>query len=103
MAGFWEQRWPDHVHVVDYEALVTGPDAVVHGLFERIGVEWDEGWRSFHTAKTAVRTASISQVRRPMYQSSVGRWKHYEAHLEPLRAGVADAQMRLGNKSQAPG
>jgi len=103
VAGFWEQRWPGHVHVVDYEALVTGPDAVVRGLFERIGVEWDEGWRSFHTAKTAVRTASISQVRRPMYQSSVGRWKRYESHLEPLRAGIADAQMRLGIKSQGPG
>ncbi len=103
MAGYWQQRWPDYVHVVDYEDLVTAPDAVVRGLFERIAVEWDEGWRSFHTTRSAVRTASISQVRRAIYQSSVGRWKRYESHLEPFRAGIADARKRLGNKSQAPG
>jgi tetratricopeptide (TPR) repeat protein len=103
VARFWEQRWPGHVHVVDYETLVTEPDAVVRALFDRIGVEWDESWRSFHALKTAVRTASISQVRQPLYATSVGRWRHYESHLEPLRAGIADARHRLGNKSQAPG
>lgn len=96
VASFWQHRWPDHVHVVDYEDLVSGPEAVVRGMFDRVGVAWDESWRSFHTARTAVRTASISEVRRPLYDTSVGRWRRYESHLEPLRAGIADAQRKLG-------
>ena len=103
VARFWEQRWPDYVYVVDYEDLVSGPEAAVRGLFDRIEVEWDESWRSFHTTGAAVRTASISQVRRPLYDTSVGRWRRYESHLEPLRAGIAEAQRKLGNKSQPRG
>ncbi|HBC56383.1 MAG TPA: sulfotransferase, partial [Gammaproteobacteria bacterium] len=31
-----------------------------------------------------VTTASHDQVRQPMYDTSVGRWKHYETFLTPL-------------------
>lgn len=103
VARFWEQRWPGYVHVVDYEDVVSRPEVAVRGLFDRVGVEWDESWRLFHTAGASVRTASISEVRRPLYDTSVGRWRRYKSHLEPLRAGIADAQRKLGNKSQPGG
>ena len=42
----------------------------------------------FHTSDRVVRTYSDDQVRKPMYSSSVSRWKNYEKHLEPLHRGL---------------
>jgi hypothetical protein len=39
------------------------------------------------TSKT-VQTASVVQVRQPLYASSVGRWRRYESHLEPLLSAL---------------
>jgi len=33
-------------------------------------------------------TLSYDQVSRPMYDSSIGRWKHYEQHLGPFVAAM---------------
>jgi hypothetical protein len=35
-----------------------------------------------------VKTASMAQVRKPIYQTSVARWRHFENHLQPLLAIV---------------
>jgi len=46
--------------------------------------QWDDACLEFHKSQRVVRTASVIQVRRPIYRSSVGRWRHYEALLEPV-------------------
>jgi hypothetical protein len=48
------------------------------------GLEWEEGCLAFHKTKRPVRTASVSQVRQPLYTRSVARWKHYEGALGQL-------------------
>ena len=47
----------------------------------RCGLEWDPAGLRFHETHRAVRTASVTQVRQPIYKKSVGRWKNYEVHL----------------------
>jgi hypothetical protein len=50
-------------------------------------LEWDPACLTFHRADRLVKTASVTQVRQPMYSRSVGRWKHYEESLKSfLRA-----------------
>ena len=44
----------------------------------------------FQRAERAVKTASVWQVREPLYQRSSGRWRNYERHLAPLRAALGD-------------
>ena len=48
------------------------------------GLAWDERCLRFNDTERVVRTASVLQVRHPMYRSSVVRWQRYEAHLQPL-------------------
>jgi hypothetical protein len=48
------------------------------------GLEWEEQCLAFHQTKRPVRTASVTQVRRPIYRDSVGRWRPDKALLEPL-------------------
>ena len=55
-----------------------------------VGLEWDEACLNFHQNKRAVRTASITQVRKPIYQSSIAKWKRYEEYLGPLLAALGD-------------
>ena len=73
---------------VRYEELVADPDTWIPRLVEFCGVEWDERCLQFHKTKRAVNTPSTEQVREPMYSRSVGRWRHYETQLEPLRIAL---------------
>jgi tetratricopeptide (TPR) repeat protein len=69
---------------VRYEDNVADPEREARRLLEYVGLPWDPACLNFHENKRAVRTASVAQVRKPIYSSSVARWKHYENHLGPL-------------------
>jgi hypothetical protein len=73
---------------VSYEHLVADQEGVTRRLLDFVGLEWDEACLSFHRTERLVRTASVAQVRQPIYQRSVARWKHYEEALQPFLAKV---------------
>ena len=72
-----------------YEELATAQEQVTRALLEFLGLPWSSACLEFHTQDRLVATASHAQVRRPMYRRSVGRYRHYEAHLGEL-AGAID-------------
>ncbi len=83
------QHWkdllgPDRIIEVRYEELVRDPENQVRRLLEAVGLPWDPRCLDFHKTQRTVMTASLYQVRQPMYDSSVGRWRHFERHLAPL-------------------
>jgi hypothetical protein len=53
-------------------------------MIEFCGLEWEDSCLRFYQSERQVATRSYDQVRRPMYSSSVGKWKHYAKHLGPL-------------------
>jgi tetratricopeptide (TPR) repeat protein len=69
---------------VSYEELVTDPEQQVRRMLEFLGVPWDERCLDFHKSKRSVITSSMQQVRRPLYQSSIGRWCNYQQYLADL-------------------
>jgi len=71
----------------DYDAYVADPRAVTGELLAFLGLEWHEGCLEFQRTANRVRTASVGQVREPLYRKSSGRWKNYAKQLEvPLAA-----------------
>ena len=61
-------------------------------MVDWLGLEWDPACLDFHRADRLVKTASVTQVRQPMYSRSVGRWRQYQDALGPfLRAMGLDA------------
>jgi hypothetical protein len=50
------------------------------------GLEWEAACERFHETTRPVRTASVTQVRQPLYRRSLERWKHYEGPLADLFA-----------------
>jgi len=65
---------------------------VARRLVAWCGLEWEPACLAFHETRRPVRTASVAQVREPIYRRSVARWKHYEAALGELFARLANNQ-----------
>jgi tetratricopeptide (TPR) repeat protein len=82
---FWKQELPDNIVDINYQSLVSDPRAQLEPLLDFLELEWHEGCLEFHKTDNRVRTASVWQVRQPLYQQSKGRWNNYAAHLESLQ------------------
>lgn len=67
-----------------YEEVVGDLEGQARRLLDHCDLPWDEGVLAFHRTERAVRTASATQVRQPIYKSSVGRWKPSPEMLRPL-------------------
>ncbi len=85
----WREVLPGRVIEVDHEALVSDLDAGARRLVtDSCGLDWDPACLRFHEAPSLVRTASAAQVRRPIFKTSIQRWRKYERHLGPLFAAL---------------
>jgi tetratricopeptide (TPR) repeat protein len=91
LSGHWKEVLPVPVLDVEYEETVADLEGVARRLVDWCGLEWEPGCLAFHEGKRPVRTASVSQVRQPIYNTSVARWKKYEATLGPLFARLEQA------------
>ncbi len=76
---------------VRYEELVADPESVSRAMVEFCGLDWEQDCLRFHDNPRFVHTASYRQVRRPVYTSSIDRWKNYAAYIQPLCDGLGDA------------
>ena len=84
----WQSVLPLQQMSVRYEELVADPETVSREMVAFAGLEWEPGCLEFHRNIQEVRSASLWQVRQPTYQSSVGYWRQYEAHLEPFLQAI---------------
>lgn len=81
---------PGRILDVEYETLVADPEIGLRRILDHCGLPFDAACLKFHEVRRPVTTASAVQVRKPIYQSSAGRWRLYKNHLQPL----ADALQR---------
>lgn len=84
----WHRVLPDRILDLSYEALVADQETGSRRLLSFCGLDWDPSVLAFHQTRRAVRTASASQIRAPITAASVGRWRRYEAFLEPLKTAL---------------
>jgi tetratricopeptide (TPR) repeat protein len=90
LMALWERLWPGRVLQLSYEALVTDQEAQTRDLLAHCGLGWNHACLSFHENRTAVATPSAAQVRRPINTDALGKWRAYEAALEPARAWLRE-------------
>lgn len=85
----WGAVLPGRVANVSYESLVADPETRIPALVsEAAGLAWDPATLRFHEREGGVATASASQVRQPIYRSSVHRWRRHADRLRPLAAAL---------------
>jgi Flp pilus assembly protein TadD len=101
------QHWhsvlpPGRILDVRYEDNVADPECEARRMLNYLGLPWDPACLKFNENKRTVQTASVTQVRKPIYSSSVARWKHFEKHLKPLLEIIADYQNPPETEGVAP-
>jgi Sulfotransferase family len=80
----WRKVFPAAILEVDYEDTVSDLEGTARRLVDACGLRWDQACLEFHKTQRAVQTASLTQVRQPIYRTSVARWRHYEDQLADL-------------------
>jgi len=80
----WRSVLPGGVFEVAYEDLVENPWENIEKMLRYAGLKWDDRVMEFYKTERPVKTASVWQVRQPLYTSSRKRWKRYEKFLAPL-------------------
>ena len=79
---------PGRVHRVIYERLVDDTEEEIRALLDYLDLPFEDSCLRFHENERAVRSASSEQVRRPINEAGIGRWKPYERWLEPLKEAL---------------
>lgn len=90
----WKAVLPeDSFHTIHYENLIEDIDSEARRLIAFCGLEWDDRCLEFYKGTRRVRTASVQQVRQPLYRSSKEKWRNYESHLTPLIETIGDTKI----------
>lgn len=89
LMAHWHELLPGRILDVPYEALVEDAEGWTRRMLDHVALEWSDRCLDFHNLDRRVKTASNLQVRKPLYRSSVARWKRYERHLGPLFDALA--------------
>ncbi len=88
LMSHWKRELDLPILDVQYESLVADQVGGTQRIFEFLGLPFTDAALRFHDIARTTLTASSQQVREPIYQRSIGRWKHYDSHLAPLRAAL---------------
>jgi tetratricopeptide (TPR) repeat protein len=91
LMAHWHRVLPGRILDVAYENVVTALESETRRILEYADLSFDPRCLEFHRNPAPVMTASSVQVRQPLYESSLHRWKHYDAELAPVRARLEAA------------
>jgi len=94
LMAHWQQVLPVEIHTVDYEEMIADTEASSKKLVEYINLDWQDSCLEFYKTKRQVSTASLVQVRKNIYQSSVNRWQHYDKYLHYLKKILSACDVR---------
>lgn len=84
LMDYWRAFPQISLFELQYEDLVEDPEPSVRDLLKFLDLQWTDQVLAFHQTERAVKTASVWQVRQPLYKTSKARWKRYAEYLEPL-------------------
>ncbi|WP_338467233.1 sulfotransferase [Novosphingobium sp. ZN18A2] len=84
LVAHWQALFPERLKIVDYDRLVASPHEEIASALAFLGLEWNDACLTPEQAAVQVRTASVWQVRQPLYRHASGRWRNYAQFMEPI-------------------
>ena len=88
MMQHWQQTFPGEILQINYEDVVDNLEGSARKMLDYIGVDWEPEVLNFNQLERSIKTASVWQVRQPIYKTSKEKWKRYEKYLAPLIKGT---------------
>jgi tetratricopeptide (TPR) repeat protein len=95
LSRHWRAHLGHRIVEVEYESLVADPEARIRGLLASLDLEFEQACLDFHLIETPSGTASAAQIRERPHTRSVGRWRKFERHLQPLRKRLEAAGIEV--------
>tara|TARA_B100001250_G_scaffold387858_1_gene385641 strand:+ start:21 stop:1595 length:1575 start_codon:yes stop_codon:yes gene_type:complete len=83
--NFWKNKLTKEIYDIDYENLIKNPEKEIKNLVSFCELDWNESYLKFYENKKTVSTASLAQVRSPLYKSSIKKWENYGEKLNELK------------------
>ncbi len=80
----WDDNFKDAYLSINYEDIVANQEEVSRKIIDYCGLDWSDKCLQFYKSKRNISTFSYDQVRKPIYNKSVNRWKNYESHIESI-------------------
>ncbi|GAA5133482.1 tetratricopeptide repeat-containing sulfotransferase family protein [Thalassotalea piscium] len=84
LMAHWQSLFPEDIFMFNYDELVEQPEECTRQLLSFVELPWEDKCINFHLADNQIKTASVWQVRQPLYKRSSGRWKNYQEQLAPF-------------------
>ncbi|MEZ0261944.1 MAG: sulfotransferase [Alphaproteobacteria bacterium] len=84
LMAHWNELYPGRIFEANYETMIANQETETRRLLDFCGLSFDESCLQFHQNARQVKTASATQVRMPIYKTSVRKWEKYRDHLGPL-------------------
>jgi hypothetical protein len=84
LMNFWQKKFDKKIFNMNYENLIANKEVETKRLIKFCELDWDDKCLDFHKNKRSVSTASLAQVREPLYKTSIEKWKNYSKNLEIL-------------------
>ncbi|MDQ7050838.1 MAG: sulfotransferase [Enterobacterales bacterium] len=84
----WKKLYKKDIHIIRYEELISNYEQNARSLIEFVGLPWETDCLDFEKSNNYVRTASVGQVHKKLYSSSIGRIQNYLPYLEPIEKQI---------------
>ena len=82
--NFWKKKYGNSIYEIDYENLINNKNEETKKLFNFCGLNWSEDIFDFYKTGKTIRTASLYQVKKPIYKSSVNISDNYSNYMNFL-------------------
>jgi len=93
----WTEVLPGAIYPIAYEQLVNDQEQTSRQLIAHCGLDWQQACLQFEQNSAPSTTASATQVRQPMYHTSVGKWRNYSTQLVALQAYLSESGVDIEN------
>jgi len=95
----WQSLMPDSILQLEYEKLVANQESESRRLLDFCQLPWEDGCLEFYRNKAPSMTASLAQVRQPVYTSSIGMWRNYARQLAPLQTVLSRGGLEISTEA----
>lgn len=94
LMAYSQSIYASRLYTLRYEKVVNHPEEEMHRLLSVLELEWNDACITPEKGKLEISTASVWQARQPLYHDSIGRWHHYENHLQPFMDAIPPSILR---------
>mgnify|MGYP005993751849 CR=1 FL=1 len=85
LMSFWNTQITNEIYNLSYENLINNYEEETKKIIQFCDLDWEENCLQSHKNKNKVATASLAQVRKPIYKTSLNKWEKYSSYLEDLK------------------